>query len=268
MTPNDLTDDPSASQNPPGEDSKELSNYRVESRFDIVRILREIAQSTSTVTIYFNQGKETAVSTLIDVLPDKRLLILEKTANEELNKGLLQEKKIYLESKPLQVLVRFRVQQLSQAKYQGSPVFVAAIPDYIYRMQRREYFRINAPIINPIQCQIKPNGGNSIQLDLVDISVGGIGLNDPEHKIPSECRVGEPFPNSIIQIPKYGDVRTDLILRNIFNKVIHGKESRRIGFAYKKLTAGQMTAIQRYINQVQISQKAKERGMEPLRRGR
>ncbi len=241
---------------------EDLARFRVESKLDIVRVLREISRDGTMVTAFYNEGRDQTITTLLRVIADKGLLVLEKSQSSLDNKRMLASEKVYFEGRPNQVLVRFRVEGLSLAKLQGDSVFVAKLPEYIYRVQRREFFRISTSFKDPLTCQI-PLGKSSIVLELADISVGGLSLNDPDFVFPEEDVEPESeLAECVLHIPDYGDIKVNLELRNMFNRTIRGKEIRRIGFAYTNLTAAQMTAIQRYINRIQIANKAKEKGVD------
>lgn len=241
---------------------EDLARYRVESKLDIVRVLREIARDTTMVSAFFNEGRNQTITTIIKVIPEKDLLVLEKSQGEHDKQLMLASPKIDFEGRPNQVLVRFRVDGLTAAKFNGDSVFVTRLPDYIYRVQRREFFRISTSVIDPLTCHI-PLIKQRDSLELADISVGGLSLNDPDFIFPDQIiELFNKINNCVLHIPEHGDIRVNLELRNIFTRTIKGKEIQRIGFAYVNLNAGQMTIIQRYINRLQIANKAKEKGYD------
>ena len=55
----------------------------------------------------------------------------------------------------------------------GLPAFVADFPDVLMCIQRREYFRVDAPIVDPFLCRGKLPDGESFLFEVHNLSLGG-----------------------------------------------------------------------------------------------
>ncbi|MEX5624343.1 hypothetical protein ABFV62_29885, partial [Pseudomonas syringae] len=66
---------------------------------------------------------------------------------------------------------------LSLSEHEGLPAFSAALPELLWMIQRREFFRVNAPLSPVFYCYIPwPDGSGEGRLRLRDLSLGGIGV--------------------------------------------------------------------------------------------
>ncbi|HEA25721.1 MAG TPA: hypothetical protein ENH92_01225 [Ectothiorhodospiraceae bacterium] len=251
----DTTDDFTHNFKTLGEE--DLSKYRLSTSREIERAFKELIITKEMVTVRAGTGSTTLLTTMLDILPDKGMFVFDKGQNQKINVIIENSKRLFFDANPHQVEIRFTSMKASSARYLGESVFAAPIPEVLYRVQRREFFRVDTPIINPVTCQIP--GANGVKLyDLFDISIGGLGINDPEHKIDNDLAVFDTIENCILHIPEFGDIKLDLEIRAIYEKRRGIKTIRRFGFAYKELSTIHMTAIQRYINRRQMEMRAHE----------
>src|SRR5690606_31673582 len=69
---------------------------------------------------------------------------------------------------------------LSPTQWEDKPAFLMARPESLYRLQRREYFRIEVPAKNPATFTVldPPMGDANPVFPVYDISAGGLRLID------------------------------------------------------------------------------------------
>lgn len=237
--------------------AEDLSKYRLSTLREIERAFKELILTKEMVTVRAGAGNTTLLTTMLDILPDKGMFVFDKGQNQKINAIIENSNRLFFDANPHQVEIRFTSMKAASAKYMGESVFAAPIPDVIYRVQRREFFRVDTPIINPVTCQVPGSRGVKLY-DLFDISIGGMGINDPDHQIDTDLSVFDIIENCILHIPEFGDIKLDLEICSIYEKHKGIKTIRRFGFAYKELSSIHMTAIQRYINRRQMEVRAHE----------
>ncbi|MCW8825768.1 MAG: flagellar brake protein [Gammaproteobacteria bacterium] len=236
---------------------EDLSKYRLSTPKEVERTFKELIFKKEMVTVRIGETGATLLTTILDIIPEKGMFVFDKGQNQHTNTQLERANRLYFDANPNQVEVRFTSDKAASARYHGEAVFAAPIPPMLYRVQRREFFRVDTPILNPITCQI--SGSNGVKLyDLFDISIGGIGINDPHYQIDNDLSVYDILEDCVLHIPDYGDVKIDLEIRSIYEKRRNVKQIRRLGLAYKELSNIHMTAIQRYINKRQLEKRAHE----------
>ncbi|MDH3355408.1 MAG: flagellar brake protein [Chromatiales bacterium] len=236
---------------------EELSKYRLSTDQDIERAFKELIITKEMVTVRASDSDAMLLTTMLDILPSKGMFVFDKGQDADTNARIENAKRLFFDANPHQVEIRLSSQKAVSAKYLGESVFAAPIPPFIYRVQRREFFRVDTPIINPISCQVPGNDSTKLY-ELFDISIGGFGINDPGYQMDDDLSVMDTIENCILYIPEFGDIKLDLEIRSIYEKRRDIKTIRRYGFAYKDLSNIHMTAIQRYINRRQLEKRAQE----------
>ncbi len=82
--------------------------------------------------------------------------------------------------------VEFTLPGLAAGDFQALPAFITSLPDSLWFVQRREYFRISAPLHPAYFCKAKMPDKSEIRFRLFDLSLGGMGAlldtaNYPQH---------------------------------------------------------------------------------------
>jgi c-di-GMP-binding flagellar brake protein YcgR len=222
------------------------SNYMIHSRMEILYILRAIEHKNELVTAYFNQGNDFILTSIIGVDADSDTLLLDFGANDVLNQRALASDKIVLTTSQDRVKVQFVADGLKQVEHHGRPAFRAGIPNELLKLQRREYYRLATPLINPIKCAMTKAGGGRMEAAIADISLGGIAIANYQNLIVFE--IGDKFAACRIVLPETGTVTTGIEIRNEHEVAMkNGVKIRRAGCMFIDLPSGQQAMIQRYI---------------------
>jgi len=235
-----------------GDDGK----YRIHARVEIAFILRAVMKSSALVTAYFGQGKDFIVTAVLDVDADAESIILDSGSNAVLNERLLRGKRLSVVSSQEGVKVEFEVDHVEASSFEGRLAFRVPFPESLIKLQRREFYRLPAPLLNPLKCQIPlPNGGTADTV-VGDISLGGISLMG-EHK-GLDLQLGTIFENCRILLPELGAIQTKLMVRNSFPMTLrNGAVVKRTGCAFVDLPSHQQAMIQRYIIKLERDRRAK-----------
>lgn len=223
------------------------SDYTIHSRMEILYILRAIQRKNELVTAFFNQGNDFILTSILDVDPEKEgTLILDYGANETLNKQLLESGRILLATTQDRIKVQFTVEHVAKTEYLGRPAFKLALPDALLKLQRREYYRLATPLVNPIKCTITKHAGDRVELPITDISLSGIAVTQRQSLIKLE--IGDRFADCRIALPGIGQISTAIEIRNQQEMTMkNGAKIHRAGCLFIALPASQQAMIQRYI---------------------
>lgn len=160
--------------------SASLSDEEIEDRFyllgrlEILKTLRNLIARHETVTVYFNNGKDFILTTLLEVRQDA--LIFDLGSDEKANKRLAQSPSCVFSCAPDGVRVQFTCMDPGRISWTKSDVFWTACPDRIIRMQRRENFRTVLPIMKSLQVRVLDEQGQNLGVwPLKNMSIVGSG---------------------------------------------------------------------------------------------
>lgn len=242
----------------------DYSKYLLRSKKEIVFILRAMHDKGALITVYFNQGNDFLLTTLLSVSGDGGSMLLDPGSNAEMNRKALASDKLIFIATHDKVKIQFNVKHLAKAEYEGREAFRAAIPEELLRLQRREFYRLTAPIAHPIRCVIpvKMADGSktTVETTVIDISGGGLGVMAPPEGL--EFETDHLFENCRIELPDVGTVLATLRVRNVFEFTLRsGAKTKRAGCQFVDLPGQMLTLIQRYIIRVERERKARETGM-------
>lgn len=240
----------------------EFSQYMLNSRSEMFAIFRGMVEHVSQITMFFNEGRDMVLTSLISY--GENGLLFDLGASTETNSKALEAKKLFCVTQLDKVKIQFILRGLKSVEVSGGPAFLAALPDGVLRLQRREYYRLATPIARPLKCVITfpptlAGDRRVLEAPICDISGGGIGVISIPLDIPLEtglalgCR---------IELPEVGTVSGTVAVRSVFETVArNGIRSKRAGCEFLKLPGSMLTLIQRYIIKVERDRKARESGM-------
>lgn len=229
-------------------------NFEISSRAEIHRVLSSMCEHGSLITFSFNRGHDFLLTTILAVSADGTTVIFDQGGSAQMNRKVLMTGKIGCQSRLDKVKIRFILAGVVANSYEGRDALLSAVPDSLIRLQRRKYYRLPVPQVNPIAVCIpvvQQDGSiTNLRADGVDISGGGIGLSIP----PGNPCLGKDAQLSgvTITLPKIGNVSVDMQVRNIHNQAMpNGKIHQRAVCQFNALPEPVMAMIQRYIFHVE-----------------
>jgi c-di-GMP-binding flagellar brake protein YcgR len=153
--------------------------------------------------------------------------------------------------------------QLVRVLIKGEAALRADIPPSLIRLQRREYYRMETPVSNPVRAIIPlpPElGAGTGVFPLHDISCGGIAILD--NKMQLSTTIGEQLSNCRIELPEIGPVTVSLEIRNSLDlTLLNNKTNRRLGLQFVDISRGGMAGVQRYITKLERERNARLAGL-------
>jgi c-di-GMP-binding flagellar brake protein YcgR len=247
--------------------NSELENwhdYRVESQREIFALLRQIAEKHQLVRLLVQGEEDVCVTTILQVDPDEGTLVLDRSIDREQNRRILQAGRVRCETTLDKIRILFVLEDLRETDYEGGLALEASVPDTLVRLQRREYYRMETPVTNPVRVVIPlplELGGGSEVFPLADISCGGVAILDSKMVLGDDV-VGQTFTGCRIELPVVGPVTLGLEIRNMQDlKLLNNKISRRLGCQFVDISRGNLANVQRYITQLERERNARKAGL-------
>lgn len=264
---NDLTKQTPAS-------SADLTKYAVRGRNEVASILGALRKSGAAVMAYIgNIGEDFILTSVVAVVPEKNLVLLDIGSNAEANQRALSASRIVCVTELDGVRIQMSVEALHRAQFEGHDVFGMSIPESLLRLQRRESYRVSTPRGDPPLCIIGDARALGVpdEMDIVDISCGGIALALPPGAV--EIGTGVRFGRCRIALRELGkdtsfgalygsthslghaegvEVITDLLVRGTFDiRFPNGSVHRRVGCEFIGMRERERALIQRYVNKAE-----------------
>jgi len=229
-----------------------MEHYMLYGRGEIMQKLRQLGKKNSLISLHFKN--DTMLSTVVDVLADKNLLVLDYGGNEELNQKLLKHNRAIVKTNYDGITAQFTITDIRKARLQGKASFACTLPESILWVQRREFYRVKIPLSETVTCELIHGDDNRTEYPVLDISTGGIALFDKNDEL--ELEPGNVFHNCKLILGEHDATFINLEIRNhILKNPNDSSEGSRCGCAFLNLTGGFEVDVQKFINLVDLQQK-------------
>lgn len=226
----------------------DIRPFTLSSPVEIVFQLRGLINRREMLSVYFNHGEEMLLTTLLDVDPVRGEFSFDIGSNEDVNARLLKSDRAVFVAAPDGVKTQFVCGPFRLGQDANGRVIICKLPPDVIKLQRREYYRVETPIANPLLCHVRQP--LNVKLPLHDISLGGMSLmsakTTPEFERMSlliDCRV---------ELPSFGALVFDMEVRNLralINR--NGAQFELIGCRFINLNGKAEGLLQRYMNQLE-----------------
>jgi c-di-GMP-binding flagellar brake protein YcgR len=229
-------------------DALDQERYQVYSRFEIVSLLRALADAHVPVTIYFNRGAEFIVTNVLDVNPEFEELILDLGADAAANRRLLRSARMTVVAFLDRIKLQFQAQRAEETVHEHLPAVRIRLPESLLRLQRREFYRIRTPVARPLAASVPDpsDPGRRLSLRVADLSCGGVALVAGESD--AALAPGTILQDCRIDLPEVGVLNTALEVRSAAKHEEGARKNlRRYGCQFVALPPALASALQRYI---------------------
>jgi len=219
---------------------------RITSARQILSLLKHISEDGLRAVLYYDGARDFIITSLLDV--DENGLWVEQGVDSKKNLRIAETNKITLVSSLDQVKIQFYATGVSTETYQGYPAFYLLLPDSLYRVQRRENYRLVLPLNERLRCIVPTNhNGDKIDVPVMDISGGGLRLF-----ADGEFVLGQNYQGCQIDLPETGVINFTMIVKNLVTiSPKPGQTVRRVGCEFKHLDNASSVLLQRYVTKMQ-----------------
>ncbi|MDZ7804630.1 flagellar brake protein [Thiohalophilus sp.] len=242
-------DKPGAPEQEQRDNIENVDQYLLYSKAGIVQKLRQLSKSKNMITAHFNQGKYSLLTLIVDILPEKNLLVLDYGSDEKVTRKLLEAERAVFKTSYEGITAQFNATGFQRAKRHGKPAIACQLPDTLLWVQRREFYRIRLPMSSTVTCELINQDEENVQLPSLDLSVGGLALHHTDQPIAFE--EGQIYENCTLAIPDTQPVAVNLEIRNIIPIGTMENGGYRIGAQFLNPGMDTSSLIQRYIQTVE-----------------
>jgi c-di-GMP-binding flagellar brake protein YcgR len=230
-----------------------VTNYEeqfiVQNQKQIIQILNDLAKQHEMLKVSFNN--DTCLTSVISVDSNNHVVYLDIGIDESFNNRLLANHHVVF-SKDEGIRIKWISVHVSLVTLKDGKAIKISLPQKLMRLQRREFFRLTTPIVNPVPCVIPitneadPDDERNLELTLIDVSLGGIGVI-VTGQLDELFVIGASFDKCKISFPDVGETSLTLRLCNITPITMNdGVIKNRIGFQFISPSRGNEALINRY----------------------
>ena len=242
--------------------SDDLEKYTLHGRRQIRQLLEELMAHHALIAAHFGNN-QSFVTALIGLSDDEDSLFLDVSPDTRINRRVLANDRLLCVTQLDRIRIQFPLSEVQEVSRSGHNIFRAPVPERILRLQRREFFRLQAPIAHAPSCSLHAKGldGTARQIDarVLDISVGGVALQLPP--AVAEFVIGGKLDDCTLRLPELDPIPLHMEVRNINRNVQRsGTELLRLGCQFVGLSRSGESVIQRYIFNTERERNARERG--------
>lgn len=237
--------------------SASLSDQEIEDKYfllekmEILNLLNDLAHRREPVSVYFNGGQDFILSILLSAKPDG--LVFDMGGDDKANARLENSEQCVFMATPDGIRVQFTGVDPKRFWWGDEEAFWVPLPERIVRMQRRDCYRNELPVVNTIRVQLSDEKGVNLgDWPLHDLSVGGLGATvagEPHMKI------GDSIAHIVIWISDKKRLDCIGIVRHISLIDRQGKGRYRVGIEFMNLPHAMEVAIQRYIIKIEYERR-------------
>jgi flagellar brake protein len=205
----------------------DLDQFCIKNPREIFVVLRQLMTSEEPVTFRPLGHDGLILSSILDVDFDAGEFLFKCSEDSSQNQTLLDFPESFVSAMPNGIPVQFLCGQLQQRTFRGALVFCAALPMSVYKVQRRDAFRVGTPVGDPFICTAEFSDLGQTSFDIFDLSLTGIGLRSSNEKLSLIPR-GVTARNAVLDFRKAGKLTVNIQIAYL-QKIEGGKQLYRVG---------------------------------------
>jgi flagellar brake protein len=234
--------------------AEEYERFARQTPSEISIVLRTIAQRRDMLTVASKHGQ--IVTQLLEVEPREGRIVFDWGGVEEDNRLLLQATQLSFKGSPDGVRVEFSTGAAHEVMYEGRAAFEVAFPEKLYYFQRREFFRVPTPILDPFFAQGTFADGAAFRCEVHDISMGGLALRTDLPRL-AETELGTVFTDVRLNLGAAGAHSVDLeIVSPRATTNANGAVRYVIGFRFTRLPGAAESVLQKLITKIEAKRRS------------
>jgi flagellar brake protein len=222
---------------------------------EISIVLRMLVQRGDMLTAAGHDGQ--IVTQLLDIDTREKRIVFDWGGVEEDNRKLLASTQLHFKALPDGVRTEFSTDGPQAVNYEGRQAFEVPFPEKLYYFQRREFFRVPTPMLDPYVVTGRFPDGSSFRCEMQDVSLGGLAVRTDSARL-AEMEIGTAFNDVQLDLGAAGGTfSVDLELvspRSTTNA--NGAVRYVIGFRFTRLPGAAESVLQKLITRIEAKRRA------------
>lgn len=232
------------------------------SPLEIIALMREVRDRRATVTLRAEQGTEpgekSLVSVVLDVDAREGRILFDASGAAAREARLAGTPCLQADAAIDNIRIHFATGPATLVDCQGRAALSSPLPTTALRIQRREEFRIETPVAEPLYCRVRDTAGGQGKERMFrvhDLSTTGLALSHAAGE-------PEPAPGALLEqcrldLPGAGVLHAGLKVVDVREQKTRTGTRRVIGCRFVGLPGPEATVLQRYIIGLQRERRAR-----------
>lgn len=247
------------SRRPSAEELADLEEFRITNSKVIFDILRQLMKRQDFLTVESDSGTFRISTRILAVDKDEGIFVFDSGSEQFQNVGLLEAQETFFSASQEGVKIQFVSVRPEQFEFDGGVAFWAPLPQSLYRVQRREFFRAAAPLVEEYCCIAVLPDERKVVWDIVDLSLDGLGLRSKDPGL-GELPMGTLLSQVVLNFGRRGSITTNLRLTNLRNIRGPSNPVYRIGCRFEGFPKSKEQDFQRLITYLELARRGREEG--------
>ncbi|OLL32375.1 flagellar brake protein [Burkholderia sp. SRS-W-2-2016] len=211
--------------------------------------LRNLIVGQDFVTVEFD-GRQ-IVTQILEVDSRNARFVFDMGSVADDNHALPAARQLTFRSLPEGIRTEFTCTGAELISFDGRPAFEASFPALLYYVQRREFFRVQTPVLDPYLANGCYEDGDTFRLALQDVSLGGVALKSADARFGTLAR-GTVLSGVQLQLGIFGSLQVDLeIVAPRHTTTAKGEVRYVIGCRFASALGPAERTLQRAITQLE-----------------
>jgi flagellar brake protein len=225
----------------PETDVEALAPFRVEGPVAIKSLLRDLISKKALIALYSLRNFDDFIVTQV-VRFDDHGLELDFVTDEARRAAILGGGGAIVIGFLETIKIQFTVQSIQLFRSHDGPVLRCPLPANVYRIQRRDSYRVRPLQGEPVVCFVRDGAGGESGFRVIDFSAGGLALAVPSGSaLPA---AGQTLRHCRIEVGKRIAIPCELIVRHVSEGLWSEDGAHRIGCEYDRPTSEAARSLQ------------------------
>lgn len=233
-----------------------LEDFRITNPREVGSVLRQLMNRKDFLTVECSGRPHRIVTRILEVDLNVGIFIYDCSADQTYNQFLLDSEQSFFSATQNGVRIQFVNGRAQQHEFEGGFAFRSQIPESLYRMQRREFFRVETPLMEPYLCTVQLPDKRQIVLDIYDLSLNGVGLRSKDTTLDG-LSIGTSLTNAVLDCSKLGTMETDLKIAYLHNIRGHSDSILHFGCRFVNFAKSKESVLQRMINFLELARRGR-----------
>ena len=230
-------------------------DFRITHPKAISSVFRQLMSRKNFLTVECSNHPHPIVTRILAVDENAGLFIYEGSAEQLDKQCLLGSEENYFAATQDGIRVQFVSGRSEQHEFEGALAFRAQLPESLYRMQRRQFFRAAAPLVETYRCTV--NLPDSLLTFIIyDLSLNGVGLRSKDPTLGG-LPIGTLLSKAVLDCRMNGMIETDLQITNLRYIQDQIDPIYHLGCRFQNLPRAKEPELQRLITYLELGRRGR-----------
>jgi c-di-GMP-binding flagellar brake protein YcgR len=245
---------PDGAEQAPILELEQLENFRIVNPREIASVLKHLMFSKNFIGVWHADRSYHFVTRILGVDPTAGVFFHDVGADPTHSQFFRESDENHFSVVQAGIRIQFVCRKPSACEFEGVPAYRSAFPASLYRIQRREAFRVRAPVTQPFLCNVRVPDGRQMRFDIFDLSLNGTGLYSKDPSL-AKLPIGTVLKRAVLDFRDWGRLETDLEITYLHNIRNSNDPLFHFGCRFIDLSQAREADLQRLITRLELMPK-------------